>query len=156
MPPARASSVPVPPAGRSAILTCMDPRVQLGHRAGLDAAGAFMLRNAGGRVTDDVVRGLVLCTRVLEVTEIGVLHHTDCRLQGRTNAELAVLTGVEADFLPFGDSASTVAGDVHSLRTCGLFGSQVRIWGGLYAVESGTVTVLVPAGPGGRQSPNWW
>lgn len=104
-----------------------------------------MLRNAGGRVTDDVVRSLVLCTRMMAVTEIGVLHHTDCRLQGLTNDELTALTGVHADFLPFQDSAVTISEDVYRLRTCGLFSDDVQIWGGLYVLEDHTVSVLVPA-----------
>jgi carbonic anhydrase len=123
----------------------MDPRVLPGQSPDLDVSGAFMLRNAGGRVTDDVVRGLLLCTRMMDVTEVGVLQHTDCRLQGRTNAELAARTGVDTDFLPFGDSAVTIADDVHRLRTCGLFSGEVQIWGGLYQVEDHTVRILVPA-----------
>jgi carbonic anhydrase len=131
------------PLRRTAIVTCMDPRVVLGSYG--DADETFMLRNAGGRVTDDVIRGLVLCTRLLDVTEIGVLQHTDCRLHGRTNDELTQLTGADVDFLPSLNPAETLASDVNRLRTCGLFGRGVSIWGGLYLVESQTTSVLVPS-----------
>ena len=95
-------------------------------------------------MTEDVIRGLVLCTRLMNVADIGVIHHTDCRLQGLTNHELARRTGVDVDFLPFLDSASTVADDVGRLRASGLFGADVSIWGGLYCVDSHRTTVLVP------------
>lgn len=125
-------------------MTCMDPRIPPQQRIGSSDSDAFMLRNAGGRVTDDVIRGLLLCTRLMGVTDIGVLHHTDCRLQGLTNDELTLQTGVDVDFLPFLDSAATVPDDVNRLRTCGLFGDDVSIWGGLYCIDSHTMTVLVP------------
>lgn len=132
----------------------MDPRIQLGRSTSADTSDTFLLRNAGGRVTDDVIRSLLLCTHLLGVAEICVLHHTDCRLQGLTNDELAFLTGADVDFLPFLDSAATVSDDVDRLLTCGLFSSEVIIWGGLYCVESQTTSVLVPAASAGtRTSP---
>lgn len=139
---------------RTAIVTCMDPRVQLSQPADAvaDAGDPFLLRNAGGRVTDDVIRSLLLCTRLLNVAEVCVLHHTDCRLQGRTNDELALLTGADVDFLPFLDSAATLSDDVSRLRNCGLFGSEVTIWGGLYLVDSQTTSVLVPPTPPGTRT----
>lgn len=130
------------PVGRMALVTCMDPRIQLLRPFGVAAADAFVLRNGGGRVTDDVLRGLVLCTRLLDVTEIGVLHHTDCRLQGLSNDELVSNTGVDIDFLPITDVADSVRADVGQLRSCGLIGDEVRIWGGLYDVDSHTVSVI--------------
>ena len=66
----------------------MDPSIQLSKALGSHAEASFVIRNGGGRVTDDVFRSLVLCTRVLDVTEIGILHHTDCRLQEFSNEEL--------------------------------------------------------------------
>ena len=122
----------------------MDPRVQVQHPIQAEASRPFLLRNAGGRVTDDVIRSLLLCTHLLDVAEICVLHHTDCRLQGRTNDELTRLTGADVDFLPFLDPAATLSEDVDRLRTCGLFSSKVTIWGGLFIVASQTTTVLVP------------
>ena len=141
------------PPRRAAVVTCMDPRVQVRHPVHADASHPFLLRNAGGRVTDDVIRSLLLCTRLLEVAEICVLHHTDCRLQGRTNDELARLTGADLDFLPFLDSAATLSHDVDRLRSSGLFGSEVTIWGGLYLVDNQTTSVLVPPAAPNTKTP---
>jgi carbonic anhydrase len=126
-----------------ALVACMDPRIQIKQSTGPSTGDAFVLRNAGGRVTDDVIRGLVLCTRLLGVTEIGVLHHTDCRLAGFTNAELVAKTGVDLDFMAFCDPADSVLTDVAALRSRSLFGGEIRIWGGVYLMESHTVQVVV-------------
>ncbi|HEX9034689.1 MAG TPA: hypothetical protein VF834_22825 [Streptosporangiaceae bacterium] len=128
-----------------ALVTCMDPRIRLGHSPGVTPQ-AFVLRNAGGRVTDDVVRGLLLCTRVIEVTEIGVLHHNDCRLHGTNNIELGLRTGVAMDYLPFADLAESVRDDVSYLRSRMLF-STTPIWGGLYDVDSQRIEMVVDAAP---------
>lgn len=124
-----------------ALVTCMDPRIRLRSSPGVPAE-AFVLRNAGGRVTDDVIRGLILATRVIGLTEIGVLHHDDCRLHGPTNEELAIRTGVAIDYLPFPDLAKSVLADLELLRSCGHFGSEITIWGGLYDVQSHTMQLV--------------
>ena len=132
---------PAPPA-KSAILTCMDPRLQLPVALGDEAEDAFVLRNAGGRVTDDVLRSLVLCTRLLGVTSVGVLHHTDCRMQEYSNTELAQKTGVDIDFLAFSESKDSIEQDVVLLRSSGLIDPALRIWGGLYHVDQHAVEVV--------------
>ncbi len=121
----------------------MDPRVRLAKALRDEAEDAFVIRNGGGRVTDDVVRSLVLCSGLLQVTEVAVLHHTDCRLQAFTNDEIALRTGVNTDFLAFSDPVASVLADVSRLKGCGLLPPEVNIWGGLYSVESHTVSVVV-------------
>lgn len=129
------------PARKVALLTCMDPRIQLHAVLETPASDTFVLRNGGGRVTEDVIRGLVLCTRMLGVTEIGVLHHTDCRLRGVTNDQIAARTGVTMDYLPLprSEAADSVADDIGLLRASGLIPGAVSIWGGLYDVGRHTI-----------------
>lgn len=125
------------PHARTAILTCMDPRIQLSRVLGSRANASFVIRNGGGRVTDDAFRSLVLCTRVLGVTEIGILHHTDCRLQEFSDEELFSRTGVDIDFMSFSEPDASVSEDITRLHSYGVF-NDVHIWGGIYAVESHT------------------
>ncbi|HEY3733623.1 MAG TPA: carbonic anhydrase [Streptosporangiaceae bacterium] len=126
----------------TAIVTCMDPRVRLPGVLGDAAAASFVLRNGGGRVTDDVLRSLVLCTRLLGVTDVGVVHHTDCRLQAVSNEELILKTGVDIDFMPISDPLASVLEDVGRLRSGGALSPQVTVWGGLYSVEDHTMRVI--------------
>lgn len=129
------------PHVRMAILTCMDPRIQLSKALGSHANASFVIRNAGGRVTDDVFRSLVLCTRVLDVTEIGILHHTDCRLQEFSDEELFSRTGVDINFMSFSAHDESVSEDITRLHSYGVF-DDVRIWGGIYAVENHTMRLI--------------
>jgi carbonic anhydrase len=129
------------PTARMAIVTCMDPRLQIRGALGLDTDDSFVLRNAGGRVTDDVLRSLVLCTRMLDVTDIGVIHHTDCRLQEHTDEELRLKTGADFDFLSISDPVSSISEDVGRLGSSGLF-AGVRIWGALYVVDDHTINLV--------------
>jgi carbonic anhydrase len=62
-----------------AIVTCMDNRLRTGQSMGLGEGEAFVLRNAGGRVTDDVIRSLTAACAVLDVRTVAVVHHSDCR-----------------------------------------------------------------------------
>jgi carbonic anhydrase len=136
------------PAFRSpakmAVIYCMDPRIQLSRALGSRVEEAFILRNGGGRVTDDVVRSLVLCTRLLNVTEIAVIHHTDCRLQEFSNEELSYKTGVDIDFMSFSTPTVSVSQDIARLRTYDMF-NNVKIWGGIYSVSSHTIRPIADA-----------
>lgn len=123
---------------RMAIITCMDPRIQLSKALGRQAEGSFVLRNAGGRITDDVLRSLVLCTRLLNVTEIAVLHHTDCRLQEFSNEELVCKTGVDIDFMSLSTPVASVSQDVARLQAYDMF-SNVKIWGAIYSVSNHSI-----------------
>ncbi len=130
------------PPARTAIVTCMDPRLQLPRVLKSAAEESFILRNAGGRVTEDVLRGLVLCTQVMDVTEIGVIHHTDCRLQKYTNEELILKTGADIDFMSFSDPIKSILQDVRRLSDCSMLKTEVRIWGGLYSIDDHTISVI--------------
>ena len=127
---------------RAAIVTCMDPRLQLPRVLGPAVEESYILRNAGGRGTEDVLRGLVVCTRLLEVTEVGVIHHTDCRMQKYTQEELILSTGVAIDYRAFTDPLVSILEDVHELANCSILNPQLRIWGGLYMIENHTVSII--------------
>lgn len=73
--------LPIKPKTKVAIVTCMDSRLHVAQALGLALGDAHILRNAGGRVTDDVLRSLVISQQQLGTREIVVLHHTDCGAQ---------------------------------------------------------------------------
>lgn len=113
---------PAEPTRRVAVLACMDARLRPEDLLGIELGQAHVVRNAGGRVTDDVVRSLLLSTSVLGTREAVVLHHTGCGLLGATNEELRARVGEvtgagvdEVDFLPFDDAERALRDDVAAL-----------------------------------------
>jgi carbonic anhydrase len=126
----------------------MDARLDLFRALGLDVGQAHILRNAGGRASADAIRSLVVSTHLLGTREIGVIHHTNCGLEGVTDAEVAASTGVsEIDYLAFASVEDSVQEDVERIRTCGYFLEGVVAWGAIYDVDSGTVRVTVEPQP---------
>jgi carbonic anhydrase len=114
---------PAPPTRRVAVVACMDARLRPEDALGLSLGEAHVIRNAGGRVTDDVVRSLMLSSGVLGTREAVVIHHTDCGLLGTTNEGLrervAEMTGRDvgaADFLPFDDAEAALTDDVRAIE----------------------------------------
>lgn len=113
---------PAPPTRRVAVVACMDARLRPEDALGLSLGEAHVIRNAGGRVTDDVVRSLMLSSGVLGTREAVVIHHTDCGLLGATNEGLrervAEITGqsVSTDFLPFDDAEGALIDDVRAIE----------------------------------------
>ena len=115
--------LPQKPKTHVAIVTCMDSRLHVAQALGLALGDAHILRNAGGRVTDDIIRSLVISQQQLGTREIVVLHHTDCGAQSFTNeafaAQLERDLGVDVhdkDFLPFSDVEESVREDIAILR----------------------------------------
>jgi carbonic anhydrase len=90
------------PARALAIVTCMDSRLNVFAALGLDDGDAHVVRNAGGVVTDDVIRSLAISQRLLGTREVLLIHHTDCGMQKLTDdgfrAELQAATGVAPEF----------------------------------------------------------
>jgi carbonic anhydrase len=107
-------SLPAAPASGVAVVTCMDARINVFGLFGLSEGDAHVLRNAGGIVTDDLIRSLTLSQRLLGTTEIMLVHHTDCGMLTFTDADMARQieseTGVRPPF-EFG-AFSDLAGDV--------------------------------------------
>ncbi|HEX5614933.1 MAG TPA: carbonic anhydrase, partial [Acidimicrobiia bacterium] len=138
------------PARHLVVLACMDARLDLFRLLGLEIGDAHILRNAGGRVTDDMIRSLVLSSTALGTREIVVIHHTGCGLHQRTDDELRVAvterTGADASgmvFFPFDDVARSVRDDVAALRAHPLL-PDMTVWGGVYDVATGHLDVVEP------------
>jgi carbonic anhydrase len=131
------------PKRRLALVTCMDARIDVFAALGLDLGEAHVLRNAGGRVTEDVLRSLALSTHVLGVDTVVVMQHTRCGLEGMTDEQLRQRTGADLGFLPIADHDAALRDDV-DLITTQPYLAPVRIVAGLlYNVETGKVSEFV-------------
>lgn len=131
------------PTRQLVILTCMDARLDLFRALGLEVGDAHILRNAGGRATADAIRSLVVSVHLLGTREIGVVHHTNCGLEGFTQEQVAQRTGVAAiDFYPFANVEESAKDDVETLRTCIHLPPGLTLWGAVYDVDSGAVRVI--------------
>jgi carbonic anhydrase len=142
--------LPMPPGRKLAILTCMDARLHPEKFLGLDIGDAHVIRNAGGRASEDAIRSLVISERLLGTNEIVVIHHTDCGMLTFQNADLAAKIradlGVDAsewDFLPFTDLEASVQADVKALRESALIPNDIPIAGAIYDVRSGQLREIV-------------
>jgi carbonic anhydrase len=144
--------LPMPPKRQVAIITCMDARLHPEKFLGLDVGDAHVIRNAGGRASDDAIRSLVISQRLLGTNEVVVIHHTDCGMLTFSNEALAAKVqqelGVDVggqDFLPFSDLEQSVRDDVEALRASPLIPSDILITGAIYDVRSGELRAVVPA-----------
>jgi carbonic anhydrase len=158
------SELALPPARGFAILTCMDARLDPAQYAGLSEGDAHVIRNAGGRASDDAIRSLVISYKLLGTKEWFVIHHTNCGMEFFTDEvmrgllasslETAALgddgfhdvgTGpgsTEAqyiDWLTIGDNAQSVAEDVARIRSHPLVPGTIPIYGYLYDVTTGSL-----------------
>ncbi|BDD43443.1 beta-class carbonic anhydrase [Streptococcus ruminantium] len=139
--------LPLRPKTKVAIVTCMDSRLHVAQALGLALGDAHILRNAGGRVTEDVIRSLVISQQQLGTREIVVLHHTDCGAQTFTNEEFTAQLkrdlGVDVgnqDFLPFTDIEDSVREDIALLKNSPLIPDTIEISGAIYDVDTGRMT----------------
>jgi carbonic anhydrase len=147
------AGIPARAAKRFALVTCMDSRIEPLTMLGLVPGDAKILRNAGGRVTDDVLRSLVLATNLLGVDRIAVMQHTDCALANRDDDDLRSRLPDEsragaADwaFLAMPDPDVALRHDVDLVRACPLLPAGTHVEGWRYHVETGLVEpVLVPS-----------
>jgi carbonic anhydrase len=131
------------PARRLGVLTCMDARIDVLAALGLELGDAIVLRNAGGRVTDDVLRSLAVATHKLEVESVVVMQHTQCGILGATDDDLQTLTGADLDFFPIDDHAAALRADVELLATKPYLERVQGISGFVYDVVSGEVEDVV-------------
>jgi carbonic anhydrase len=165
----------MPPARHFAILTCMDARLDPAKYAGLVEGDAHVIRNAGGRASDDAIRSLVISSKLLGTREWFVIHHTDCGMETFTDAVMRGLlaksletatvdrsgwhdTGKgpgsrEAEFidwLTIADQAESVCADVQRIRAHPLVSPDIAIYGYVYDVKTGQLTEVAEATPIGR------
>lgn len=161
------------PAMKCAILTCMDARMDPVQFAGL-ADDAYVIRNAGGRVTEDAVRSLVVSAKLLGTKEWYVIHHTECGMAAITNETMRallrestgpsvqeggvwrnaspLLPGAETamDFLPITGEPACLIADVKALRAHPLVPRTIPIYGYMYDIHTGALTEIREASEAGR------
>jgi carbonic anhydrase len=140
---ARANVADRRPGRQLAVVTCMDARIDVFAALGLHLGEALVIRNAGGRVTDDVLRSLALACHVLGVASVVVMQHTKCGLAGVTDDELRALTGADLGFFPIDDHAAALAEDIELLTTRSYLEPLKVIAGFVYDVESGEIDDVV-------------
>lgn len=163
------ANLAMPPARRFAILTCMDARLDPAKYAGLAEGDAHVIRNAGGRATDDAIRSLVISYKLLGTREWFVVHHVDCGMLAFTNETMrdllskslktAELTpkgwkdtgagpgsseGNFIEWLPISDQPQSVLEDVVRIKSHPLVPADIPVYGYVYDVKSGRL-VEVPA-----------
>lgn len=139
--------LPREPARRLAVVTCMDCRVDVESMLGIREGDAHVIRNAGARVTDDVMRSLIASTEALGVTRVVVIEHTDCGMAAATDDELKALVkerrgldDVPIDFHTISDAEEAVRADVGLLRTSPYLSDDLEIGGFVYDVRTGKLT----------------
>ena len=133
----------VQPSLHLAIVACMDSRLDVFQALGLEDGQAHILRNAGGVITDDVIRSLALSQRKLGTREIILIHHTDCGLQKVTDdgfrAELQEDTGMPPSFAieSFTDVEASVRGSIARIRNSPFLPHRDQVRGFVYDVDTG-------------------
>lgn len=132
----------VRPSRRLAIVTCMDSRLDVFAALGLGNGEAHVLRNAGGVITDDVIRSLAISQRRLGTREVMLIHHTDCGMQKLTDdgfrAELQEATGVSPAFAieSFGDVEADVRQSILRVRRSPFLAHRDAVRGFVYDVDT--------------------
>lgn len=137
------ASLPLPPAKRTAVVACMDARLNPYGALGLAEGDAHVIRNAGGVVTDDVIRSLVISQRLLGTVEIVLIHHTGCgMLTFRDDAvkdQIAADTGIRPPFAleAFADLEADVRQSIARIEASPFIPHKDRVRGFVYEVETG-------------------
>lgn len=168
-------SLALPPARRFAILTCMDARLDPAKYAGLAEGDAHVIRNAGGRATDDAIRSLIISHKLLGTTEWFVVHHTNCGMELFSDDIIAGLLDDDLGTAEFdgkiwsnpqhrgghtaghfvkwqtiNDQPTSVVHDVQRIRQHPLVPANVSIYGYIYDVHSGRLLEVETATKAGR------
>ena len=127
-----------------AIITCMDSRINPLAVVGMSAGDAKILRNAGARVTDDMLRTLVLATYLLSVDRVLVMPHTDCRMasgdEESIHRSIENRHGVDTrgvEFKMVTDQRAALAADVASIRKYSILPKTLKVAGAIYDVKTG-------------------
>jgi carbonic anhydrase len=162
--------LPLPPGRHFTVLTCMDARLDPAKYAGLSEGDAHVIRNAGGRASDDAIRSLVISYKLLGTKEFFVVHHTDCGMVLFNNQimgdllskslEQAVVDengwrdvgegpgspeGAKIDWLTFTDDRQAVIDDVTKIRNHPLIPKNIPVYGYVYDVKTGKLEEIAEA-----------
>ena len=168
-------TLPLPPARQFAILTCMDARLQPSKFAGLAEGDAHVIRNAGGRASDDAIRSLVISYKLLGTKEWFVIHHTNCGMELFTDDVMAGLLesslktavlddtkwkdvgpgpgsvhGKYVKWLTISNLEASVVEDVQRIRSHPLVPAAIPIYGYIYDVKSGKLLEVKKATEAGK------
>ena len=129
------------PTRRFAILTCMDARLDPAKFAGLVEGDAHVVRNAGGRASEDAVRSLLISHKLLDTKEWFVVHHTNCGMETVTDEEINEVFDIKnssnINWLTFKDNKQSLLEDVLTLRNHPLIPKSISIYGYIYNCSSG-------------------
>ena len=134
---------PSPPGKQTAIVVCMDARLETGRMLGLAEGDAHVIRNAGGVVTDDVLRSLIISQRLLGTREVILIHHTDCGMltfkDDDLKASIEADTGLRPSFAfeAFPNLEEDVRQSVRRIQACPFIPVKDQIRGFVYDVETG-------------------
>lgn len=167
--------LPMPPGRHFAILTCMDARLDPAKYAGLAEGDAHVIRNAGGRASDDAIRSLVISYKLLGTKEWFVIHHTDCGMLTFNNEIMGDLLagslktasidasgwhdsnagggtsdGKYINWLTFSDNAKSVVEDVRRIRANSMVPGDIPIYGYIYDCSSGKLVEVPEATAAGK------
>ena len=171
------ANLPLPPGRKFAILTCMDARLDPAKYAGLAEGDAHVIRNAGGRASDDAIRSLVISHKLLGTAEWFVIHHTDCGMEYFTDEiirdlfskSLATASVDEKgwknvteeggsdeakhiSFLTINNQAESILQDVKRIKAHPLVPSYIPVYGYIYNVKTGKLTEIIEATTAGKAS----
>jgi carbonic anhydrase len=134
---------PMPPARKVAVVACMDARIETGGLLGLEEGDAHVIRNAGGVVTDDVIRSLAISQRLLGTEEIVLIHHTDCGMltfkDDAVKADIEAETGLRPSFAleAFSDLETDIRQSIRRIQASPFVPRKDRIRGFVYDVDTG-------------------
>ncbi|RXJ74184.1 carbonic anhydrase [Veronia nyctiphanis] len=169
--------LPMPPARRFAVLTCMDARLDPAKFAGLSEGDAHVIRNAGGRASDDAIRSLVISHKLLGTNEWFVIHHTDCGMETFTSEVMGELLegsldtanvdetgwsnpnknggtvdGKYINWLEISDLETSVLEDVKRIKTSNMVPGDIPVFGYIYNCKSGKLVEVPSATEAGAAS----
>ncbi len=137
--------LPMPPAKQVVVVACMDARLNVYGMLGLSEGDAHVVRNAGGVVTDDVIRSLLISQRLLGTREIMLIHHTDCGMltfkDDDVKAAVHADTGLRPPFAleAFGDPDEDVRQSVARIKASPFVPDQSSVRGFVYDVATGAL-----------------
>ncbi len=169
------ASLAMPPARRFVVLTCMDARLDPAKFAGLSEGDAHVIRNAGGRASDDAIRSLVISYKLLGTKEWFVIHHSNCGMEFFNNDLMSTLLsssletaelgaegfkdvgqgpgsneGKYINWLTIADQASSVLEDVTRIKSHALVPSSIPVYGYIYDVSTGSLIEVPEATKAGQ------